>query len=69
MQPTTTSSEKKEWKTPDFYLLDSPVNAKHVGSNEAYFTKSVPIGFGSYRFYHNNVSQGFGPTKISEINS
>jgi len=69
MEKTTNSPKKKEWQAPDFYLLDSPVNAKHLGSNEAYFTKTVPIGNGSYKFYHNNISQGFGPTKLSSVNS
>ncbi len=64
----STKSPKKKWAMPDFYLLDSVIEAKSFGSREQYFNKSVPFN-GSYKFYHNNVLVGTDPHPLKSINS
>jgi hypothetical protein len=68
MENLKTPTVKKEWKTPEVYLLDT-VEAKHLSANEAYFTKTSPNGIGGYKFYHNNNFLGTAPVKLSSVNS
>jgi hypothetical protein len=68
MKNLKAATVKKEWKMPEFYLIDS-VEAKHIAANEGTFTKSVPIGGGSFKLYAGGGTTFTTNHKISSVNS
>ncbi|WP_448702596.1 hypothetical protein ACFGVR_09610 [Mucilaginibacter sp. AW1-3] len=59
---------KKSWLSPEIFLISSnDIHAKNQGSNEAYYSKTVPTGGGKYKFYHSGISEGIGTAKLSSV--